>query len=1061
MGLTLQEVLLTALKKLDHLTYQRFILKLSIWKVREGYKNIPKDELMGKDPDHVAGLIHEYYSYAYGAEVTLAVLEDIGEKKVQEELQRDLWKVDNTRQGLGTSMFTEKVIFIDRHRSDLVKKVVNVDQVLRDLRGQDLLTQDQYKDVTAKTTTEEQMRRLCDIIRCWEDTGKSMAYNVLRKYNEDLIKDLQNKEWIQKITHSQNSTDRVNFIEDHRSDLIIWIMDIDPVLRDLRDQDLLTQDQYNDMMEKPTTREKMRELCDIIRYWEDTGKVTAYNSLRKHNQEVIKDLEMEEWKWGNSQPQLIREKINFIDDHRADLIKWLTNIDPVLGDLRDQDLLTQEQYNDVTEKETSREKMRELCDIIRDWGDTEKYTAYRVLRKHNEETVEDLDMEEWMKKTSDSRSFRDKVIFIDCHRSALIQRIKDVDPVLCDLRHLLTQEQYDHVMRKKTSLEKMRELCDIIRDWRDTEKSMAYRVLRKHNEEIIKYLEVEDWVRKNAQLQHFRGRVNFIDEHQSDLIRCITDVDPVLRDLRDQDLLTREQYKEVMAKRTSPEKMRELCDIIRYWEDLGKCAAYTILRRYNEKIITDMKVTQESKRRTIKHPLLSRAEQYYIYREEQKLMEGSIENLEIEDVSSKTEQHRTSQEPEMSQMCDVGMIEDDTSCKLCEKSQESVQVVTPSIFGTTYRLSMTSPGLFRCSDSGIQFQVTQPVTIEYEVDSWSNYTEILQNLRGGYEIIGPLFNVKSRLEPNMVSTVYLPHCLCVGGFKGDKSLIRCFHHKDDNLVLETPSRLEGKYAVLENPTFSCIGVILYPLSLLQEGIMRLIPYHGMVLLFCNTIVKKDLRHQYRLHLYLLPRIHLVEKEVERTEMKFSFQRIPKPPQTESVYYKKKYRINGPRTARVNPEILLFESHCPSEIYSFIEISIEGETSTEVNVSILPENEDVTVWKSVVSAGHRNPLAEEKVHFVDEHRAVLIRMIFDVDLVLDDLLDQRLLNNEQYDTVLSKNTNAEKMRMLYSYIRSWGYDDKDKVYQSLWKHNQPLMKKLDREDYNDTHKVNDRNSCQIL
>lgn len=423
-----------------------------------------------------------------------------------------------------------------------------------------------------------------------------------------------------------------------------------------------------------------------------------------------------------------------------------------------------------------------------------------------------------------------------------------------------------------------------------------------------------------------------------------------------------------------------------------------------------------------------------------------------------------------------------TSCKLCGKLLcDPVSVINPTMTGRTYRLSMNSPGLFRCSESGIQFQVTQPVTIEYEEDSWSNYTDILQNLHAGYEIVGPLFNIKSSVDPNVVSAVYLPHCLCLGVFEGYISLIRCFHYKDDNMILETPSRMEPMYAVLENPTFSSIGVILYPLNLLKGEIMKLIPYHGMVLLFCNTIIREDLKHKYRLHLYLLPRICTVEKEVERFEMRFSFHRIHKPFQTESVYSKSKYRINGPLIARVFPKTLLFESYCPSEIYPFTEISIEGTKNTEFKVSIHPEDEEVTVWDTVLSAeemlevpsaisrvkiqpGDCRSLQEQSVHFVDKHRADLIRTISVVDLVLDDLLDLKLLTYEQYDTVLSQNTNAEQMRKLYDYIRAWGNDDKDKVYQTLRKHNYPIIKKLENEvpaGYNEPHTSAGRFKCNIF
>ncbi|XP_073403232.1 NACHT, LRR and PYD domains-containing protein 3-like [Dendrobates tinctorius] len=434
---------------------------------------------------------------------------------------------------------------------------------------------------------------------------------------------------------------------------------------------------------------------------------------------------------------------------------------------------------------------------------------------------------------------------------------------------------------------------------------------------------------------------------------------------------------------------------------------------------------------------------------------SQMSNLEMSQMSD-PEMSRISNR-EMSRMGEV-IKEDDRSCKLCDKSQESVDVIAPTMIGSTYRLSIRSSGLFCCSESGIQFRVTQPVTLEYEVDSWSNYTEILQNLSARYEILGPLFNIKSKIEPNVVSAVYLPHCLCLGGFKGEKSLIKCFHYKDDNMAFETPSRIEAMYAVMENPTFSCIGIILYPLRLFKEGIIKRIPCHGMVLLFYNTIVRDHLNHMYRLHLYLLPRIRTVEKEVERDKKNTLFQRIYKPPQTETVYSMKNYRINGPQNANICPETLRFES-CPPEVYSFTEIIAEGEKSTKINLSILSEDKDDPIWKSLVSAGemlhlpsaksgHFRPPPAQSVHFLTKYRADLISLIPETNQFLDDLLDLQLLNNEQYNSVLSQTTPEEKMRKVYYYIRSFSNEDKDKVYRSLKTHHYPVIKKLKNKDLED-------------
>ncbi|XP_075034994.1 apoptosis-associated speck-like protein containing a CARD [Mixophyes fleayi] len=88
-----------------------------------------------------------------------------------------------------------------------------------------------------------------------------------------------------------------------------------------------------------------------------------------------------------------------------------------------------------------------------------------------------------------------------------------------------------------------------------------------------------------------------------------------------------------------------------------------------------------------------------------------------------------------------------------------------------------------------------------------------------------------------------------------------------------------------------------------------------------------------------------------------------------------------------------------------------------------------------------PVHEPRKHFVIEHREALISRMSLVCPVLDDLLGKNLLTDEQYDTIRSKPTSQEKMRALYSCVRSWGDTDKDKLYKSLEKHNSPLIQDL--------------------
>lgn len=84
------------------------------------------------------------------------------------------------------------------------------------------------------------------------------------------------------------------------------------------------------------------------------------------------------------------------------------------------------------------------------------------------------------------------------------------------------------------------------------------------------------------------------------------------------------------------------------------------------------------------------------------------------------------------------------------------------------------------------------------------------------------------------------------------------------------------------------------------------------------------------------------------------------------------------------------------------------------------------------------------HFVDRHRENLISRMYAVDGVLDGLLQENLLNDEQYDRVRCQSTSQDKMRELYSYIRGWGNNHKDRLYEILLNRNRPLIQDLLRQ-----------------
>ncbi|XP_056392809.1 uncharacterized protein LOC130285438 [Hyla sarda] len=83
------------------------------------------------------------------------------------------------------------------------------------------------------------------------------------------------------------------------------------------------------------------------------------------------------------------------------------------------------------------------------------------------------------------------------------------------------------------------------------------------------------------------------------------------------------------------------------------------------------------------------------------------------------------------------------------------------------------------------------------------------------------------------------------------------------------------------------------------------------------------------------------------------------------------------------------------------------------------------------------------HFVDIHEAALIQRVTLVDPILDDLKQWRLLTQEPYDRVRNLRPSQEQMRELFCYVKSWGKEGKDKLLESLRKHNAPLIGDLEK------------------
>ncbi|XP_044134540.1 uncharacterized protein LOC122927047 isoform X4 [Bufo gargarizans] len=646
MGLTLQEVLIRTLKKLEESSFQRFIKNLSVWEAREEYEygNIPKNELTGKNPEHIAGLINTYYNYAYGAEVTLAILEDIDEKKVREELQQDLKEVDILGQGLGTRMFTDRVNFIYYDTLGLMMALIDTSSVLHDLRDQDLLTQNQFNDVVEKETCKD----LYDIIRTWEDTEKYMAYTVLKKYHDELC-NLGSQGW------SANdwiySSGVHHFLVRHTNDLICIIKEVNPVVEDLRSNHLLAENQYADLQAMTTPEEQMRLLCSIVQHQLDKVKDQFYISLWRYNYTAITDLEKSTKSTTSSlssNPWSNTALSNDLQDgtgsselfhsagdparNKKELTQDIHYIPPSMGaslTLGEPGIWSGSHSKRSTFARNDNLKYKEAREYVQsetqncspdddylDFGGRDVQSETQNCSPDNDyldfggrDTQSDPHENYDLFRSEDSDFAlnpyqKERKHFVDEHCWDLIRRIIMVDPVLDDLQeqNLVTQEQYDALMKLKTPQKKMIDLYDIVRFWTNLKKDKVYLALRQHNPAFIRVLEKSDQMLKsrNRNKGSYYMKLtldletgssageHFLDKNKSGLINVMSTVDPVVEDLREEGLLTEEQYHNILLKETSKEKMAEIYNITDSFDNVKKDKVYLALRTHNRSHIRVM-----------------------------------------------------------------------------------------------------------------------------------------------------------------------------------------------------------------------------------------------------------------------------------------------------------------------------------------------------------------------------------------------------------------------------------------------------------------------------------------
>ncbi|XP_069342221.1 apoptosis-associated speck-like protein containing a CARD isoform X1 [Eulemur rufifrons] len=189
-----RDAILEALENLTADELKKFKLKLLSVPLRDGYGRIPRGSLLPMDAVDLTDKLVSFYLEGYGAELTAAVLRNMGMQEMAERLQ------EVTLQGPGAepagimappqTAAKPALHFVDQHRAALITRVTDVDGVLDALYGK-VLSDEQYQAVRAETTNPTKMRRLFSFAPSWNQTCKDLLLQALRETQPYLVADLE------------------------------------------------------------------------------------------------------------------------------------------------------------------------------------------------------------------------------------------------------------------------------------------------------------------------------------------------------------------------------------------------------------------------------------------------------------------------------------------------------------------------------------------------------------------------------------------------------------------------------------------------------------------------------------------------------------------------------------------------------------------------------------------------------------------------------------------------------------------------------------------------------
>ncbi|XP_062992980.1 uncharacterized protein LOC134405665 [Elgaria multicarinata webbii] len=459
-----------------------------------------------------------------------------------------------------------------------------------------------------------------------------------------------------------------------------------------------------------------------------------------------------------------------------------------------------------------------------------------------------------------------------------------------------------------------------------------------------------NWTR-NERRAFYSKQQYFIEMHQEELIHRVSRLDAVLRRLP-------VEHSQIMEG-SDQQKMKELYKLVPKWDWKQKVHLYTVLKKTNGPLIAELEeghFVERHKQELIKKVPWARLVVQFAFckrlccavceiAKAKEQMEDLYEMLPAWNGELKNHLYqmlRVANEPLIKELegrksSKEGLIPDplaEEKCYLCEKEKDCPEVQPDLVLDAGRKLNrihFPKAGTFLCAVTELKFEVRAAVTVEYKHDSWGQH--LSESEKRNWMVVGPLFDI--RADPaGEVAAVHLPHFMCLRAGNIDTSRMKIAHFIDAGISLEEPSRVSPFHAVLENPKFSLLGLLIKPIF------NKFFPIHSVVQLYQTR------KKTTTLHLYLIPNDTSLIEATKVQEERFHSRQVWKHPQTdEPLYIGSRYQVSSSAELTINPKELELSYKYPEQLQSFAEVYLGNRE--RVNLHLKKKNNLCSIWDALM------------------------------------------------------------------------------------------------------------------